>query len=216
MGNKRHTAAVFVLALLLALLPGQMLYARIGNGPTGSRIGFGLEMGYSQGLFSHHGFNILSQDGYRLREFDSGFNPSSNGYVLVSVDYEITERNVVALLGGYRGISGSDRFMTLSFRYTFLYDGTDSDGFFSCVDAGAGVSTRMDISTHLAYLTSIGEGYRFKLSPGVNMDFILSVSCAFDSPAIANPEGPGYVQKQNILSNFAGYYALNLAIALSF
>ncbi len=211
-----HIAAVAVLTVLLGVLDIHDAQARLGSGPVGSRIGVGVEMGYSQGVFSHHGFNMLSQDGYRLYDFNSGFTPSANGYLLASVSYEVSRRNVISVLGGYRGISGDDRFMTLGVRYAFHYSGTGSDGFFSLADVNAGVSTRVDIDPHPACIASFGEGYRLKLSPWVNLDFMLSLSCAFDSPAIVNPEGPGYVPEQNILSNFAGYYALNFSLSLNF
>ena len=211
----RPIAAAVLVPLLLAAFPVK-LSARLGDTPFASRLSLGIELGYSQGLFYHHGFNILSHDGYRLHSSESGFRSGSNGYALVTLGYELSRRSVVAVNAGYKGVSRDERFFPLGLRYSFFPSGVEHDGFFSCADASLGFSSRLGMRTRLGYMAMIGEGYRFKLSPTANLDFILSAGCAFDSPEIPDPEGPGYVSEHNILSNFAGYYALNFSIALSF
>ena len=61
-----------------------------------------------------------------------------------------------------------------------------------------------------------GSGYRLKLSPGSSIDFLLEMKSIFDRPKIPDPEGQGYVKAENILSNIASYYGLNLSLAISF
>ena len=82
----RPLAAAVLVPLLLAAFPVK-LSARLGDTPFASRLSLGIELGYSQGLFYHHGFNILSHDGYRLHSSESGFRYGSNGFALVSLGY---------------------------------------------------------------------------------------------------------------------------------
>lgn len=204
-----------MIAALLLLLPTS-LHAGLRDGEFGRRISFGLEMGYIQGFFSHHRYNFLSQDGYRLHSREAGFDFTPNGYIEAFVAYSIKKNHQIAFHGGYKGVAATSRCFDLAVRYSFFYKGMAADGFFSSVKAGTGVSSRLDLDRRFICLGSLSEGYRLKLSPNVNLDFIVSLCCAFDHPEIINPEGPGYVPEQNILRNTAGYYAVSFGLALSF
>ncbi len=212
---RKFISAVIVFALLSApVCPG-----RTGEEETSGvgRISFGLEWGYSQNLYKYRHINILSQEGSRINDSFLGFSTHPSGSVMGKIGYDLHEKVCAALYFGYAGISEGCRAYPVLLRVSFAPKGLYEEGFFSFVDGGLGFRIKpTEYDRRAVTVVDIGEGYRIRLSPGCSLDLLLSLRASYDSPAIDNPEGSGYVQKENIRSNVAECYSVNLSIALSF
>lgn len=206
----------FLLAVLMIFSASSYSHARNGGDSFLGHLQVGCEWGYSQLLYQYHDYNIVSVEGYRIKESSRGFNLHSNGFVLLNVGYDIGQKMNVGLYAGYAGIAEDSRFFPAFVRFNFHPSGTASDGFFSFIDGGAAVGVPSGLQEDIAAICGIGEGYRIKLNWRYNLDFHVALRYSSAHPSIPNPDGPGYVSRQNIRSNSAGYLALNFAIAINF
>ena len=68
----------------------------------------------------------------------------------------------------------------------------------------------------MAWLATLGGGYRLRLSTDARLDLLVGLKYLHDHPSIPNPEGPGNVPEHNIRKNNAGYCALDISLAISF
>ncbi len=210
---KKSISALVALALLSALA----CQARTGGETSGSRISFGLEWGYFQNLYKYRHINIISQEGSRINDSFLGLSAYPNGSVMAKISYNLHEKVCATLCGGYAGISEGCRAYPVLLRLSFAPKGLYSEGFFSFIDGGLGFRIKpAEYDRRTVTIGDIGEGYRIRLSPGCSLDLMLSLRASYDSPSIDNPEGEGYVLPENVRSNEAEYYSVNLSIALSF
>ena len=206
-----------LLCIFLALVSPLLLNARGQGDKFIDRVQFGLEWGYSQNIFRYHHFNIISDDGYRIDEKTEGLLFDPSGLLLGNVGYDLSDRFNIALYSGYSGFAGANRVIPIALRLSVFPGSTIfEDGFFSFVEGGAGLRFKQLETQAPALYASIGEAYRVKLSPYVNLDFALCLRVVFDTPMISHPTGKGYVAQENIRANAAQYYALNFSIALNF
>src|SRR5574344_424535 len=92
------------------------------------------------------------------------------------------------------------------------------DGFFAYAEIGIGISSPLgDIyNNDIALMSDAGGGFRIKLTPYYNLDFMISLKATFDDPPISNPDGDGYVLYENVRSNDATYCALTFSVAINF
>lgn len=202
---------LYILALFLCFS------ARAEEKVQASRLRFGVEWGYTQSFYKYHHFNIISTDGYRIDEESKGFFLHPNGILLASIGYDFNDRINMSLYSGYAGLMDNCRVFPLSLRLNiFPHRNMFKDGFFSFAEGGIGFRVPTLEKHSPAAFVCVGEAYRIKLTPYANLDFLLSLRMCMDRPLIESPEGSGYVQKHNIRSNAARYYALSFSIALNF
>ena len=175
-----------------------------------------VEWGYTQSFFGAYKYNILSSEGGRIFDNESGVLFRSNADLLAGISIKLGRRHAISALGGYSGVPSRSRVMPVKIRYRYFYKDFINDGLFSFAEGGIGFKLENDLDVLPAYMGGLGAGYRIKLSPGANLDFLLAVKCILDKPKIPDPEGQGYVKAENILSNIASYYGLNLSLAISF
>lgn len=182
----------------------------------GRRLSYSLEWGYSQTFFNNYKYNIISAaEGYRLGESGSGFQFYPHLRMQVACNFEINNNFTISLVGGNLGIAQNINLFPLMLRLSIFNKGLYSDGFFSLVESGYGFHSPNGFSQDEALLIDLGEGYRIKLSRRCCLDFLLQLSYAYCKPPIANPDGPGYVLPENILSNYSEYFALNFMIRIN-
>ena len=205
--NIRINRTIICLTLLLA---SQSLSA------LSPRFDLYVEWGYTQSLFGKFKYNILSSEGGRLYDSHRGAKFCSNGDLLAGVMMKLGQKNGITFLSGYSGVPSTSRIIPLELRYSYFCKGFENDGFFTFAEGGIGLKIESEFDTFPAYMAVLGSGYRLKLSPGSSIDFLLEMKSIFDRPKIPDPEGQGYVKAENILSNMAYYYGLNLSVALSF
>lgn len=201
---------IIMLLLLPALVCG-------GQETFRGRVSFGLEWGYCQNFYKFRHINIISQEGSRINENFSGFSALSNGIIMAGVGYDFSEQFRGSVHFGYAGISEDTRVYPTLLRLSFAPKGQYSEGIFTFLDAGPGFRTKpSEYDWTAMVMGDLGLGYRICLMPYSSLDLLLSIRAVYDRPAIDNPEGEGYVLPENIRSNVAEYYSLNLSIALSF
>lgn len=199
---------------------GIFVFLLLGAGMTARaitpRLNLFAEWGYSQGLFYRHQYNILTSEGNRLVEKNAGTLFTPNGDLMGGVTVKVARRNGLSLMCGYSGVGDDTRVVPIVFRYSFFYNGHDSDGLFNFADGGIGFNLATELDQSAIWMAGCGVGYRFSLAPDISIDFLLNLKSTFDKPKIPDPEGQGFVHKDRILSNAASYYALNLSVAISF
>ena len=175
----------------------------------------GVEWGYTQGFFQSRNYNYISEEGYRIFEEDRAFRAFSNAQVLVQFGYRLSERTALALYSGYMGMGKNNRLLPLMLRLSVFPSTDNEDGLF--VYGQGGVAWHVHTTAgRMAWLGSIGGGYRFRLAYNTNLDLLFGIKYLHDHPSIPNPEGPGNVPEHNIRMNNAGYCALDVSIAINF
>jgi len=175
-----------------------------------------VEWGYIQTLYNHHHYNINSSEGYRINENVGRFDAVPNANALIGVTYCPQKRFYMGLYSGYTGIYRDTRVFPFLLRLGLFHKDFSKDGFHTFAEGGIGICPPGHSSRSNAALFGLGEAYRMTLGGSWSLDFALKLTCAADAPPIANPEGAGYVPKQNIRSNRAEYFALGFSVALSF
>lgn len=175
-----------------------------------------VEWGFTQTLYRHHHYNINSSEGYRINENTGRFDPHANADALIGINYCPKEKFYMGFYSGYMGIYENSRVFPFLLRLGIFYNDFSKDGFQTFMDGGIGLCPPGHSSRSNAAVFGVGEAYRMILGGRWALDFSLSLRCAADSPPIDNPEGAGYVQKQNIRTNKAEYFALNFSVAVSF
>ena len=203
--NVRINRTILCLTLLLA---SQSLSA------LSPRFDLYVEWGYTQSLFGKFKYNILSSEGGRIYDSHRGAKFCSNGDLLAGVMMKLGQKNGVTFLSGYSGVPSTSRIIPLELRYSYFCKGFENHLIPHSIDITLKIESEFD--TFPAYMAVLGSGYRLKLSPGSSIDFLLEMKSIFDRPKIPDPEGQGYVKAENILSNIASYYGLNLSLAISF
>lgn len=180
------------------------------------RVRFSCEWGYVQSLALGYHYNILSEEGYRIDESYSGFNPYPNGMVILGVGFVPPgDLLSISLHGGYSGIHKDNRIIPATLRMSFFPKRAVNDGMFYFAEAGAGFHVPKTFKTRVSLVTRIGGGYRFALTRRCSIDLSATIMAAESRPPIPNPDGPGYVAEQNIRSNSATYLAASLTIAVN-
>lgn len=175
-----------------------------------------MEWGFTQTLYRHHHYNIDSSEGYRINENIGKFTPHANADALIGVSYCPKNRFYLGVYSGYMGIYENTRAFPVLLRLGMFYNDFEKDGFHTFLDGGIGICPPGHSYRSNAAVFGMGEAYRMTLSSRWALDLLVSLRYATDSPPIDNPEGAGYVQKQNIRTNLAEYFALNFSVAVSF
>lgn len=175
----------------------------------------GAEWGYTQCLLQSRNYNFISEEGYRIYENNTAFRAHANAQVLGHIGYRLSEQTSLALYSGYMGMGKDNRLLPLMLRLSFFPSTDNEDGLF--VYGQGGVAWHVHATAgRMAWLASLGGGYRFRLAWNTNLDLLFGIKYLHDHPSIPNPEGPGNVPEHNIRMNNAGYCALDVSIAISF
>lgn len=175
----------------------------------------GVEWGYTQSLFLHRDYNFISDEGYRVYEQDFSFLPHANAQVLATLGYRLSEVALLSLYGGYMGMGKDNRLLPAMLRFSYFPSTDSEEGLFAYGQGGVAWHVHATAG-RMAWLGAAGAGYRFRLSYDTNLDLLIGVKYVHDHPSIPNPESPGNVPEHNIRKNNAGYYALDLSIAINF
>ena len=200
----------------LFLLLGSFASARSFTGSTFfDRFTIGAEWGYTQCLVQSRNYNFISEEGYRIYENSLTFQAHANAQMLAHLGYRLNERTELALYSGYMGMGKDNRLFPLMLRLSFFPSTDNEDGLFVYGQGGAAWHVHTTAG-RMAWLGTVGGGYRFRLARNTNLDLLLGIKYLHDHPSIPNPEGPGNVPEHNIRMNNAGYCALDVSIAISF
>ena len=176
----------------------------------------GAEWGYSQCFYRGWSYNFISEEGSRFYEDTRGTHWKSNGIFLAQVGTNLSQdRFNLAVLSGYIGVGRNNQLIPFQLRFSYFPQTAVEDGGFAFVQGGPAIHI-FPRNGSLAWLGSLGGGYRLTLTSDCNLDLIAGVKLLYDHPLIPNPEGPGYVPGRNIRSNSAIYCALDLTIAVNF
>lgn len=174
---------------------------------------FSVEWGYSATLVTSYHFNYICNEGYRidLEGNEVGFN--SNGGLLLTAGFHISDQVRIGIASGYEGINRNNRIIPLECRMTLYPKGYCNDGFVCNADAGFGL--RDSFRNISAFCCGMGGGYHVSLSRRISIDFLLNTRMFIDMPPIEDIDD-GFVPERNIRKDIARYHAMNLSIALNF
>lgn len=211
MMRRKQLILIFLLFAVSAKLPAQALKDR----RFFDRFVVGVEWGYSQCVFQNRDYNYISEEGYRVYEQDARFRLHSNAQMFAMLGYRLSENATLSLLGGYMGAGPDNRLLPALLRVSYFPETDDEDGLFAYAQGGTAWHVHATAG-RMAWLATLGGGYRVRLSYDARLDFLIGVRYLHDHPSIPNPEGPGNVPERNIRKNNAGYCVLDLSIAVSF
>lgn len=204
------------LLTIILLLASLSASARVlPDGWFFQRFRLGVEWGYSQCFLLFHSYNYISEEGSRFYDQTSELHLQPNGLILGYIGMDLGERLNLSLYGGYLGVGRDNRLFPIMLRGSWFPRGTHDDGGLFFAQAGPALHGFPE-GRKVAWLGSLGGGYRFRLSDDCFLDLLGGIKILYDHPLIPNPEGPGHVPARNIRKNDAGYCALDLTISVSF
>ena len=204
------------LLTIILLLSSLSVSARVlPNGFFFDRFRMGVEWGYSQCFLLVHSYNYISEEGSRFYDETRDFHLQPNGLILGYIGMDLGERFNLSLYGGYLGVGRDNRLFPVLLRGSWFPRGTRDDGGLFFLQAGPALHGFPE-GRKVAWLGSLGGGYRIRLSDDCFLDLLGGLKLLYDHPLIPNPEGPGHVPARNIRKNNAGYCALDLTISVSF
>lgn len=206
---------LLILAILLISLSPCTAGRTIPAGSFFDRFVMGMEWGYTQCFFLSRNYNFITEEGYRAFEKNDAFHFRSNALVLANVGYRVSEQLTLGIYGGYIGVGEQNRLIPALLRASYFPSTDSEDGLFAYAQGGAAWHVH-STEGRMAWLATIGGGYRLRLSYDTHLDLLIGVKYLHDHPSIPNPEGPGNVPERNIRMNNAGYCALDISIAVSF
>lgn len=200
------------------LIPLLLLLSLTSARAQSTRITYGAEWGFVPALFNSHHFNYIANEGYRFDDSNSGpcFMPS--GEILAVLGLDLGRYADISIKSGLLGISSGNRIIPVELDASVFLRGNASDGLFFYGGAGMGVHSHKETVPDLkpCIFSRIGTGHRIVLDRYVSVDFKAGISAAFDHVNIIEADTGTYVPGHNIRRNSAGYYALNISIALNF
>lgn len=206
---------LLTLAILLSVLGTGATGRTIPAGRFFDRFTLGVEWGYTQCIYHSRNYNFISEEGYRIFEQSHDFHAHSNARLLANVGYRVSEQLTLALYSGYIGVGEQNRLIPACLRASYFPSTYNEDGLFAYAQGGVAWHVH-STEGQMAWLGTLGAGYRIRLSYDAQLDLLLGIKYLHDHPAIPNPEGPGNVPERNIRMNNAGYCALDISIAVSF
>ena len=206
---------LLTLAILLISLAPCAKGRTIAAGSFFDRFVLGAEWGYTQCFFLSRNYNFITEEGYRVFENNQAFYARSNAQVLGTVGYRLSEQLTLGLYGGYIGVGEQNRLIPALLRASYFPSTDSEDGLFAYAQGGVAWHVH-STEGRMAWLGTLGGGYRFRLSYDTHLDLLIGIKYLHDHPSIPNPEGPGNVPERNIRMNYAGYCALDISIAVSF
>lgn len=209
------TRKLLIFILLVSMLSSSLAARPFPDKRFFDRFVVGAEWGYTQCLFLHRDYNFISDEGYRVYEQDFRFLPHANAQVLATLGYRLSEVASLSLCGGYIGIGENNRLLPAMLRFSYFPSTDSEDGLFAFGQGGVAWHVHATAG-RMAWLAGAGAGYRIRISYDTNLDLLVGVKYVHDHPSIPNPESPGNVPEHNIRKNNAGYYALDLSIAINF
>lgn len=181
-----------------------------------TRFTFGAEWMYSSNFFNAHQFNYTAgEEGYRVNDEAGTFEYTANGGVLGHVGVDFLGSFNASVYAGYLGVYRRRNVVPVLAGVSWFPKGTENDGFLVNLRGGIAFQEYIPVMK-LAFLSSVGCGYRLSLAKWVDLDFLAGIQATFDNPPIPNPDGRGYVSPENIRKDDAQYIAVNLGIALTF
>lgn len=178
------------------------------------RLCYGIEWGYSATIHEAHHYNYLCEEGYRLDDVGASFLYSSSATALITFGVNTFNHLTFSIASGFSAIYESRNVIPVMGRIAYYPAGLATDGIFVRIGAGAGFETS-EVGRE-AVLETIGAGYRISLARAVNLDFSFNLNGAQAPSHIIDPDTGYNVPERNIRRNSAGYYALNLSVALTF
>ena len=206
---------LFIFTGLLILVSSSLPARSFLRGAFFDRFTLGAEWGYTQCMTQSRNYNFISEEGYRIFENSFAFKAHANAQVLAHIGYRLSEQAGLALYSGYMGMGEDNRLLPLMLRVSYFPATDREDGLFAFGQGGVAWHVHATAG-HMGWLGSVGGGYRFRLAYNTNLDLLLGIKYLHDHPSIPNPESPGNVPEHNIRKNNAGYYALDLSIAINF
>lgn len=201
---KRTVCAIFFLALV------SLLDCRAAS-PDFS---FGVEWGYSISLLKAHHINYLDADGSRVSEQDVTTRSYSNANVLASVGLNLGDKTNISICSGYMGVEDNVRVIPALLRVSFAPRGLKSSGFVASIEGGAGMNVLYN--DQILGLGGIGAGYRIGLSGKFSIDLKMYLRASYDHPNIYDPTYYGFVPKDRITINQAGYGSAGITVMVNF
>ena len=206
---------LLTLAILLISLAPYAKGRTIAAGSFFDRFVLGAEWGYTQCVFQTRNYNFISEEGYRVYEKNSAFYAHANAQILANIGYRLSEQVTLSLYSGYIGVGEQNRLIPALLRASYFPSTDSEDGLFAYAQGGVAWHVH-STEGRMAWLGTLGGGYRFRLSYDTHLDLLIGIKYLHDHPSIPNPEGPGNVPERNIRMNYAGYCALDISIAVSF
>ena len=200
--------------LLASFIPSAMGQTLPAGGVLG-RFVLGVEWGYTQCLYHSRNYNFISEEGYRIYEKNSSFYAHANAQILASLGYRLSDQVTLAFYSGYIGVGEQNRLIPALLRASYFPSTDSEDGLFAYVQGGTAWHVH-STQGRMAWLGTLGGGYRLRLSTDTRLDLLVGLKYLHDHPSIPNPEGPGNVPEHNIRMNNAGYCALDISLAISF
>ena len=206
---------LLTLAILLVSLAPGATGRTIPTGTFFDHFVLGVEWGYTQCVFQTRNYNFISEEGYRVYEKNSAFYAHANAQILANIGYRLSEQVTLSLYSGYIGVGAQNRLIPVLLRASYFPYTDSKDGWFGYAQGGTAWHVH-STQGRMAWLATLGGGYRLRLSTDARLDLLVGLKYLHDHPSIPNPEGPGNVPEHNIRKNNAGYCALDISLAISF
>ena len=176
----------------------------------------GLELGYSQCFYRGWGYNFISEEGSRFYDDTREWHLKANGILLAQIGTNLHQDLFnLSFNTGYIGVGKNNQLIPFLLRFSYYPRTATRDGMVTFVQGGPAMHI-FPGDRQLAWLGSLGGGYRITLTDDCALDLTAGFKFVYAHPLIPNPEGAGYVPRRNIRSNNAAYCALDLTVAVSF
>ncbi len=191
-----------------------VLFACQGLSAWRPRPSFGLEWGYTGTALKTWQHNYIYSSGARIVDNDRTWRYFSNGSVLACAGLDLGSRVNVSLYSGLIGVYSQRWMIPLELRGRWCPSGLCSNG--PLLHAGIAAAFPTASLYETTARVNLGAGYRVNVHSAKCVDFLLSLQVCGDHESIRDPDTRYYVPAEDIFSNFAEYWALNVSVALNF
>ena len=192
-----------------------LLFACLGAGArVPDKLHLGADWGFTATALRFHHYNYLDESiGFRVD--DSGWTSDigANGFVYLTVGFDVTDRLKLDAYAGYAGVNDNVRIVPVLVGATWFLRSGGVDGFFLYARGGEGFKPRK--SGPPIIMGTAGPGFRLALSRRSSIDVKLGIQFSIDHPEVWDPVERQYISPHNIRRNDATYYGVNLGIALN-
>lgn len=180
----------------------------------GRNIVFNAEWGADALIFQHYSYNIIDNSGSRFDDAGSNLTYHANGSLLFGAGINAGRFSRIALEAGFAGIADNRRMFPLSMRYGFYPSGTDSDGIY-CFAEGGVLYDPKGVG-NIGYIGRLGPGYHIHLSQNTALNFNINARLSYSHPEVINPDGGGFVSKENIRNTASVCASIGVSLSLDF
>lgn len=205
------------LLLFLSLLLSAGITSSASGREGRSPLRFGIDWGYGVDFYKYWNINYLdSEVGYRVWDQDYAFGFRPNAYATASLGVELSSRTTVSAFSGVMGLSEGRSVIPMCLQASYIPAGNAKGGLLFTAAAGIGINTDLESYYRLSTIAMIGAGWRIPLNTVWDMDVILRIRGAHDSPPIWDEDVHNYVPRSDIRKNITITTAAEFGIAISF